>query len=162
MIKDRFSRNVFLVAGIYGLIVLLPGYFGEKALAQKMPPAVTHPEFFYGFFGVAVAWQVAFLIIARDPQRFRPIIPAAILEKLTYCVACAVLFILGRIPVIVALGGAGDFVLGTLFTISYFRLRPAQGRLIKGDHHCRRTLISPLGYRRRATCPRSLTNFLAA
>lgn len=126
MIKDRFSRNVFLLAGIYGLIVLLPGYFGEKTLVQKMPPAVTHPEFYYGFLGVAVAWQVAFLIIARDPQRFRPLIPAAILEKLTYCVACAVLFILGRIPTIVGLGGAGDFILGTLFTISYFRLKPAQ------------------------------------
>jgi hypothetical protein len=131
MIKDRFSRNVFLVAGIYGLIVLLPGYFGEKTLAQKMPPAIMHPEFYYGFLGVAVAWQVAFLIIARDPQRFRPIIPAAILEKLTYCVACAVLFALGRVSLIVMIGGAGDFILGTLFTISYFRLRPAQGRLIK-------------------------------
>jgi hypothetical protein len=127
MIKNRFSRIVFLVAGIYGLIVLLPGFFGERILAQKMPPAITHPEFYYGFFGVAVAWQVAFLIIARDPQRFRPIIPAAILEKLTYCIACAVLFNLGRIPVIVALGGAGDFILGTLFTISYFKLRSAQG-----------------------------------
>ncbi len=126
MIKDRFSRNVFLLAGIYGLIVLLPGYFGEKTLAQKMPPAITHPEFYYGFLGVAVAWQVAFLIIARDPQRLRPLIPAAVLEKLTYCVACAVLFISGRIPIIVALGGAGDFILGTLFTISYFRLKPAQ------------------------------------
>jgi hypothetical protein len=72
-----------------------------------------------------VAWQVAFLIIARDPQRFRPIIPAAILEKLTFCVACAVLLALGRIPLIVAMGGAGDFILGTLFTISYFRLRAA-------------------------------------
>jgi len=123
MIKDRFSRIVFLVAGIYGLIVLLPGFFGEKMLAEKMPPAITHPEFFYGFFGVAIAWQIAFLIIARDPQRFRPVIPAAILEKLTYCVACAVLFTLGRIPLIVALGGAGDFILGTFFTISYFRLR---------------------------------------
>jgi hypothetical protein len=40
-------------------------------------------------------------------------------------VACAVLFALGRIPLIVAMGGAGDFVLGTLFTISYFRLRAA-------------------------------------
>jgi hypothetical protein len=126
MIKDRFSRIVFLVAGIYGLIVLVPGFFGEKMLAEKMPPAITHPEFFYGFFGVAVAWQLAFLIIARDPQRFRPIIPAAILEKLTYCVACAVLFILGRVPLIVTLGGAGDFILGTLFTISYFRLKPLQ------------------------------------
>jgi hypothetical protein len=123
MIKDRFSSIVFLAAGIYGLIVLVPGFFGEKIMADKMPPTITHPEFYYGFLGVAVAWQVAFLIIARDPQRFRPIIPAAILEKLTFCVACAVLLALGRIPLIVAMGGAGDFILGTLFTISYFRLR---------------------------------------
>lgn len=126
MTKDRFSRIVFLVAGIYGLIVLVPGFFAEKILAEKMPPAITHPEFFYGFFGVAVAWQVAFLIIAGDPQRFRPIIPAAILEKLTYCVACAVLFALGRVPLIATLGGAGDFLLGTLFTVSYFRLKSVQ------------------------------------
>jgi hypothetical protein len=125
--NDRFSSIVFLVAGIYGLIVLVPGFFGEKMVAEKMPPAVTHPEFYYGFFGVAVAWQVAFLIISRDPQRFRPIIAAAILEKLAYCVACAMLLALGRIPPVVALGGVGDFTLGTLFTISYFRLRPAQG-----------------------------------
>ena len=126
MIRDRFSRIVFLVAGIYGLIVLVPGFFGEKILAEKMPQAITHPEFFYGFLGVAVAWQVAFLIISRDPERFRPIIPAAILEKLTYCAACAVLLALGRIPVIAAAGGAGDFVLGMLFTISYFKLKPVQ------------------------------------
>lgn len=125
MIKDRFSSIVFLAAGIYGLIVLVPGFFGEKMLAERMPPAITHPEFYYGFFGVAVAWQVAFLIIAGDPQRFRPVIPAAILEKLTYCAACAVLFAMGRVPLIVALGGAGDLILGTFFTISYFRLRAA-------------------------------------
>jgi hypothetical protein len=125
MMKDRFSSIVFLAAGIYGLIVLAPGFFGEKMVAEKMPPAITHPEFYYGFLGVAVAWQVAFLIIARDPQRFRPIIPAAILEKLTFCVACAVLLALGRIPLIVAMGGAGDFILGTLFKISYIRLKAA-------------------------------------
>ena len=90
-----------------------------------MPPAITHPEFYYGFFGVGLAWQAAFLIIAGDPQRFRPMIPAAILEKLTYAVACAVLIMLGRVPLIVALGGAGDLVLGALFTVAYFRLKPA-------------------------------------
>jgi hypothetical protein len=126
MTKDRFSRMVFMVAGIYGIVVLAPGFFGEKMLAEKMPPAITHPEFYYGFFGVGLAWQVAFLIIAADPVRFRPIIPAAILEKFTYCVACAVLFPLGRIPGIAALGGVGDFILGTLFTIAYFRLKPQQ------------------------------------
>src|SRR5438270_12628534 len=125
MIKDRVSSIVFLAAGVYGLIVLVPGFFSEKILAEKMPPAITHPEFYYGFFGVGVAWQVAFLIISRDPQRFRPIIPAAVLEKLTFCVAYAVLLAQGRIPLIVAMGGTGDFILGTLFTISYFRLRAA-------------------------------------
>lgn len=126
MRKERFSRIVFLVAGIYGIIVLAPGFFSEKMLAEKMPPAVTHPEFYYGFFGVGLAWQVAFLIIALDPQRFRPIIPAAILEKLTYVVACALLLLLGRIPPIVALGGVGDFILGVLFTVSYFRLKQGE------------------------------------
>lgn len=123
MMKDRFSSIVFLAAGIYGLIVLAPGFFGEKMVAEKMPPAITHPEFYYGFLGVAVAWQVAFLIISRDPQRFRSIIPAAVLEKLAFCIVCTVLLALGRIPLIMMAGGAGDFVLGTLFTISYFRLR---------------------------------------
>ncbi len=85
---DKFSRRVFRFAGIYGIVVLAPGFFAEKMLAQKMPPAVTHPEFFYGFFGVALAWQVAFLIIAGDPVRFSPIIPAAILEKFIYVASC--------------------------------------------------------------------------
>lgn len=124
MRQDRFSRMVFMAAGIYGIVVLAPGFFGEKMLAEKMPPAITHPEFYYGFFGVGLAWQMVFLIIARDPVRFRPIIPAAILEKLTFCVASAVLFALGRVPGIAALGGAGDFILGTLFAIAYFRLKP--------------------------------------
>jgi hypothetical protein len=124
--KDRFSRAVFLGAAIYGIVVLVPGFFTEKMLAEKIPPAITHAEFYYGFFGVALAWQLAFLIIARDPQRFRPIIPAAILEKLAYAVACAVLFMLGRVPLIVTLGGAVDLILGALFTISYFRLKQLQ------------------------------------
>ena len=138
MTKDHFSRIVFRIAGIYGLIVLVPGLFAEKMLAEKMPPAITHPEFYYGFFGVAVAWQVAFLIISRDPKRFRPIIPAAILEKLAYSVACAVLLMMGRVPVMVALGGAADFGLGALFTISYFRLRGAQAA-----HNRRHSLADP-------------------
>jgi hypothetical protein len=124
--KDRFSRMVFLIAGIYGIGVLTPGFFTEKVMAVRMPPAVTHPEFYYGFFGVGLAWQVAFLIIAMDPQRFRPIIPAAMLEKFIYVASSAVLLMLGRVPAAVAIGGAGDLILGALFTICYFRLKPAQ------------------------------------
>lgn len=124
MTKDGFSRVVFRVAGIYGIVVLAPGLFAEKWVAQQMPPAITHPEYYYGFFGVALAWQVAFLIISGDPARFRPLIPAAILEKLIYGIASLALFFQGRIPSLAVAGGAIDLVLGTFFAIAYARLKP--------------------------------------
>lgn len=126
MRRDRFSRAVFLVAGIYGIAMLTPGFFSENMTAKLMPPAITHPEFYYGFFGVALAWQVAFLIIAADPVRFRPIIPAAILEKLIYFISCFVLYLSHRVPLLVMAGATIDLVLGTLFAIAYVRLKPTQ------------------------------------
>ena len=126
MTRDRFSRIVFLLAGIYGIGVLAPGFFSENVTSRMMPPAITHPEFYYGFFGVGLAWQVAFLIIATDPARFRPIIPAAILEKLIYFVSCFVLYLAGRVPRLVMAGATIDLLLGTLFTIAYVRLKAGQ------------------------------------
>ena len=61
----KFSRWVFGLAGIYGLILLPPHYFMESHLAHEDPAGLTHPEFFYGFLGVGIAWQIAFLIIAQ-------------------------------------------------------------------------------------------------
>ena len=48
----KFARIVFLVAGIYGLLVVAPQYFLEARIGRDTPPAITHPEFFYGFVGV--------------------------------------------------------------------------------------------------------------
>jgi hypothetical protein len=106
--------------------VLAPGFFSERIVAQQMPPPITHPEFYYGFFGVGLAWQVAFLIIAGDPARFRPLIPAGIVEKLIYSVSCFALYFLGRIPLLVLAGGTVDLVLGTFFAVAYARLKPFQ------------------------------------
>ena len=50
-------RLVFWAAGIYGLIVVTPLYFLESQFAKQAPPAITHPEFYYGFAGVTLAWQ---------------------------------------------------------------------------------------------------------
>jgi hypothetical protein len=124
MKRDRFSRILFLLAGIYGIGVLAPGFFSEKLTTRMMPPAITHPEFYYGFFGVALAWQVAFLVIASDPARFRPIIPAGILAKLIYFVSCFVLYMLGRAPLAVVAGGTIDVILAALFAVAYVRLKP--------------------------------------
>jgi hypothetical protein len=76
-----FARWLFRIAGILGLLMLLPQYFMEERVGQMTPPAITHPELFYGFIGVALAWQVAFLVIAQDPARYRPFMIPAVLEK---------------------------------------------------------------------------------
>src|SRR4051794_3182355 len=60
-----FARWVFLLAGMFGLAVLLPQFFAEGRIVRDYPPPITHPEFFYGFLGVGVAWQLVFLIISQ-------------------------------------------------------------------------------------------------
>ena len=57
--RETFARVVFLIAGIYGFAVLVPQYFMEDLIARNYPPPLTHPEQFYGFLGLAMAWQCA-------------------------------------------------------------------------------------------------------
>ena len=116
-----FARRAFLVAGIYGLIVLLPMYFLEAKTGRDFPPAITHSEYYYGFIGIAVAWQFVFLIISRDPVRYRPIMIPAILEKAAFGVPAIVLFVLGRLSAQMLGAGMIDLMLGVLFAIAYTR-----------------------------------------
>jgi hypothetical protein len=120
----NFSRWLFRIAGIYGLIVLVPQYFMEDQLGRTYPPLITHPEYFYGFLGVAVAWQVAFLLIAQDPVRYRLLIIPAILEKFSFAVAAVVLYTQHRVPVGPLAGGLVDSVLGSLFVIAFCKSAP--------------------------------------
>jgi hypothetical protein len=110
---------LFLIAGIYGLIVLPPMYFMEHSIGADDPPAITHPEFFYGFIGVATAWQVAFLIIARDPARFRLMMLPGILEKLGFGLAAVILFAQSRLRMQMLLAGIGDLVFAALFAVAF-------------------------------------------
>ena len=116
-----FARRVFLVAGIVGLVMLLPQYCLEERVGIDQPPAITHPEFFYGFVGVAAAWQVAFLIISRDPIRYRTLMLAAMLEKASFVTAVAWLYFAGRTSTITAVCGGLDLVWGLLFVAAFAR-----------------------------------------
>jgi hypothetical protein len=115
-----FARRVFLIAGIYGLIVLPPHYFLEDMIGRDHPPAITHPEFFYGFVGVALAWQVAFLIIARDPLRYRLMMIPGILEKVGFGVAAIVLFTNERVDAMMLAAGLGDLAFAALFAVAFW------------------------------------------
>ena len=56
----KVARWIFGIAGVYGILVIAPLYFAEGQIAQNDPPAITHPEFFYGFIGITLAWQFVF------------------------------------------------------------------------------------------------------
>ena len=123
-----WTRRLFWFAGIYGLLVLAPQYVMERRVGIDFPPEITHPEYFYGFVGVAIAWQVAFLIIATDPARYRLMIIPSMIEKFSFAIAAAVLLMQGRVPTLVAAFAAIDFVLGVLFLIAFLRLPHAASR----------------------------------
>ena len=126
----RFARWTFLIAGIYGLLALVPMYFMESQIGIDTPPAITHPEFFYGFIGVAVAFQLVFIIISTDPVKYRPLMLAAIVEKFSFAIAAAALLMQGRIAGMIIVGAGIDLVLGVLFFLAWLRTgmrRPNDG-----------------------------------
>ena len=117
----RFAKNAFLAAGIYGLVVLLPQYFLEQRTGRDFPPPITHPEYFYGFIGVAVAWQIVFLLISRDPVRYRPLMLVGVIEKASFGLPAIALYLSGRLRTQMLVAGLIDLVLGALFIMSYTR-----------------------------------------
>jgi hypothetical protein len=122
----QFARRVFAIAGAYGIVVLTPLYFLEDRIGRDTPPPITHAEFLYGFVGVALAWQVAFFVVARDPLRHRPMMIPCVLEKLTWGLATIVLFAHGRLAASMLGFGLVDLALGALFALAFVRTAPAR------------------------------------
>ena len=117
----RFARIVFLVAGIYGLIVLLPLYFMEEQTGRDYPPPITHPEYYYGFIGIAVAWQLVFLVLSRDPVRYRALMLPAVVEKVSFGIPVAILYLQQRVSNFIVGGAVADSFLAVLFVLAYVK-----------------------------------------
>lgn len=117
----KFARRVFLIAGIYGLIVLLPMYFLAEKTGRDYPPVITHPEYYYGFVGVAVAWQIVFLILSTDPVRYRPMMLPAIVEKASFGIAVVVLYLQQRVSTFTLGAALVDSTFGVLFALAYIK-----------------------------------------
>jgi hypothetical protein len=117
----RFAKRVFLLAGIYGIVVLLPQYCVEWAL--DLPAPIAQPEHFYGFIGVALSWQFAFLLIARDVRRYRPLMLMGVLEKLSFGLAVMILHVADRVSAGVLGAGVIDLALGALFVLAFVSSR---------------------------------------
>ena len=124
----RLARVVFGLAGVYGLAVVLPMYFERARFERAAPPVVTHLELYYGFVGITIAWQVAFLVIAVRPARYRLIMIPSILEKFSYGIAVLVLGFQSRVAPVMMAFGTVDLVLGVLFVVAYVRKGPEADR----------------------------------
>jgi hypothetical protein len=117
----KFAKIVFRIAGIWGLLVITPLYFMFDLIGRNDPPPITHPGFFYGFAGLALSWQIAFLFIATDPARHRPLMIPSVLEKVTYGAAVIVLVLQNRTQPSDLVFAATDLLVGVLFVVAYFK-----------------------------------------
>jgi hypothetical protein len=117
----KFAKIVFWVAAIWGVLILTPLYFIFDMIGRNDPPPITHPAFYYGFVSVGLAFQVAFIVIARDPVPLRPMMIPSVLEKFGYGVTLVVLYLQNRLhPQDLALGGV-DLLFGVLFLMAFFK-----------------------------------------
>jgi hypothetical protein len=119
----KLAKYTFYAAGIYGLVVLIPQYFLEEKNGRDFPPAITHPEYYYGFVGVALAFQIVFLIIARNPVKYRLMMIPSMIEKFSFALAVYALFALGRVASMMAGLATIDLIFGLLFITSFFKTK---------------------------------------
>src|SRR6516165_2924048 len=117
-----FAQRLFLGAGIYGMVVLVPMFFLEHLLGEYEPPAITHAEFYYGFVCTAFAWQIVYLMMSRDPLRLRPMLLPAIVGKAGFGLSVLALWAQGRMAARNVVLPSIDLLLAVLFAWAYVAL----------------------------------------
>ena len=124
----RFARIVFICAAIWGIAVLTPFYWLVDLTGRHYAAPTEYPHFFYGFFAVALAWQIAFLTIGLDPVRLRPLMIPAMLEKFGYVSTLLFLYSQSRISALDVQPAIPDGLLGVLFVVAFLRTRTSDVR----------------------------------
>lgn len=119
----KFARIVFFGAGVWGIVVLAPLFWLLDVTGRRYESPTDYPHFFYGFVSVAMAWQIAFLIIGSNPARFRPLMIPSVVEKLGYVAVLVVLYSQARISVADLQAAVPDLLLGILFAVAFVKTR---------------------------------------
>jgi hypothetical protein len=123
----RLATWVFRLAGVYGIVTVAPLYFLEATITRTTGP-IGHPEYFYGFVGLCLVWQIFFLMISRDPSRWRPAMPIAVLEKLSFSIPVLVLYLGQRVSASVMGFASIDLLWAVLFVTAFLRTSPSAVR----------------------------------
>jgi hypothetical protein len=119
-------RALFWCAAALGLAFNLPKYFLLEQIGRQTPPPITHPEYFYGFLGLGVAWQLGFVLIGTEPFRYRPFMLAGQLEKSLVGLASTFLYMASEAVLKVFVVGLSDLLFAALFVAAWFATRGRQ------------------------------------
>ena len=119
----RFARYVFVLAGLWGITVLTPLFFLVDLTGRPYPAPTDYPHFYYGFLAVALAWQIAFLIIGWNPVRYRLLMIPAFIEKAGYVITATLLYSQGRIAAEDASTAIPDSLLLLLFVVAFVKTK---------------------------------------
>ena len=117
----KFAKIIFYVAFAWGILILTPLYFMFDTIGRQDPPPIIHPGFYYGFVSVGLAFQFVFLVIARDPLRFRAMMLPSMLEKFGYFATFATLYAQHRLHASDLGFATIDLVFGVLFVVAHLR-----------------------------------------
>jgi hypothetical protein len=77
------------------------------------------------FVAVALAWQIAFLVIGSNPRRFRALMIPAMIEKFGDVATLTVLYGQERIAQVDAVAAVPDGLLGLLFIVAFMKATPS-------------------------------------
>ena len=112
--EEKRVGRIYFWAAVYGIPVLALAYF------QPVPDPwhLTH----LSFVGVALVFQGVFLVIARDPRRFEPLLPATVFEKLCFGVPAVAFYANGQVELVAAILGGIDLMFAALFLVASRRL----------------------------------------
>jgi hypothetical protein len=116
--EEKFASRVYFWAAVYGIPVLTLAYF------QSVPDPwhLTH----LGFVGVALVFQGVFLVIARDPRRFEPLMLLTVFEKISFGIPAVAFWARGQADGAAAVFGLVDLLLAALFATAWLRTRRTQ------------------------------------
>jgi hypothetical protein len=117
----KFARILFRIAFVWGILILTPLYFMFDTISRQDPPPITHPGFYYGFLSAGLAWQFAFLVIARDPIRFRLMMLPSVLEKFGCATSLTALYFQHRLHAQDLLFAGIDALFGVLFLAAFLK-----------------------------------------
>jgi hypothetical protein len=121
----KFAKWLFGIAAVFGLLSIAPLFFLEEHILGAAAQGEVR-GLYYGFASVTLAWQVAYLLIALDPSRYRFLMLVGAAGKTGFGLAVCWLWLNGALAGAALAPALADLALAALF-VAAFIVTPQRG-----------------------------------